>query len=108
MNVKRIFIVVFLLLILASAWAEEKSYEVTLTLTSEQLKSVKSGYGRSVAVKFTAAQLAAIREFVPEFNLTEMRLTSSLVGRGSKILLVIKVYEDPRGLIFEANPQPSP
>jgi hypothetical protein len=109
MNVVRNWAVVLLLVVLVlGAWAETKECKVTLTLTSEQIKAVKGGYGRNVAVKFTAAQLTAIRDVMPDFDLTEMTLTSSIIGRSNQILLVIKAYDDPRGRLFEANPQPSP
>ncbi|HUT98489.1 MAG TPA: hypothetical protein VM054_05355 [bacterium] len=106
--VRKWAVLLLLLTLVLGAWAEVKQYEVTLTLTSEQIKSVKGGYGRTVAVKFTAAQLTAIRDVLPEFDLTEMTLTSSLLGRSNQILLVIKAFDDPRGRLFEANPQPSP
>ncbi|HDR06159.1 MAG TPA: hypothetical protein ENN88_00840 [Candidatus Coatesbacteria bacterium] len=105
-----------LAVLLAAAWAEEKRYEVGLVLTGEQVKAVKAAEGRSVAVKFTAAQLAAIREVVPEFDLTEMQLKTSLIGRDNRIVLVVVEKEsrelggggDPRNPLFMANPQPSP
>jgi len=108
MNVSRYLIVVLLLLVVLVARAEEKRYEVTLDLTNEQVKAVKGGYGRNVVVKFTAAQLTAIKDVVSDFDLTEMTLTSAIIGRSGKILLVIQVLDDPRGRLFEANPQPSP
>jgi hypothetical protein len=108
MKVVRYCVVVLLLVIVLGAWAEEKRYEVTLNLTNEQVKAVKGGYGRNVVVKFTAAQLTAIKDVVSDFNLTEMTLTSAIIGRSGKILLVIQALDDPRGRLFEANPQPSP
>jgi hypothetical protein len=104
----RYWVALLLLLLVLGAWAEAKRYEVTLNLTNEQVKAVKGGYGRNVVVKFTTAQLTAIREVLPEFDLTEMTLTTAIIGRSSKILLVIQAFDDPRGQLFEANPQPSP
>ena len=109
MNVVRNCVVLLLLLVLViGAWGEVKRYEVTLTLTNAQVKAVKGGYGRDVVVKFNAAQLTAIQNVLPDFDLTEMTLTSSILGRSNKILLVIEAFDDPRGRLFEANPQPSP
>jgi|GEM_PF-6686737 len=108
MKVARYFIVVLLLVIVLGARAEEKRYEVTLDLTNEQVKAVKGGYGRDVTIEFTAAQIKVVQEVLPDFDLTEMTLTSSILGRSNEILLVIKVFDDPRGRLFEANPQPSP
>src|SRR4030042_5915063 len=105
----RHWIVALVLLVLVlGAWGEVNKYEVTLTLTNDQVKAVKGGYGRSVAVTFTAAQLTAIRDVLPEFDLTEMTLTSSILGRSNKILAALKAFDDTAGRIFEANPQPSP
>jgi hypothetical protein len=100
-------LLVFLVLVTA-VWAEEKQYKVAITLTEGQIKQVKGGYGRNVTVEFTAAQIRTIQEVLPRFDLTEFTLTSSHLGRGDEIMLVIDVFEDPRRLLFEANPQPSP
>jgi predicted nucleic acid-binding protein len=104
----KLSVLLMLVVLVVAAWAEERRYEVTITLTDNQIKQVKGGYGRDVTVEFTAAQIKAVQEVLPDFDLNEVTLTSSLLGRSKEILLVIKVFEDPRGRLFEANPQPSP
>ncbi len=110
----KLFALLMLLVLVAVAWAEERRCEVTITLTRAQAKTVNNARGRGIVVEFTEAQLKAIQEVVPKFNLTEMTLTTAQLQRGNLVFLeILELHvpddmEDPRLRLFEANPQPSP
>jgi hypothetical protein len=108
-------VMLFILVVLvAVAWAGEKSYMVTIYLTRAQANKVKNAHGRVVVVEFTEEQIKGIQELLPEFNLTEMKLTTTHLQRGNTVVLeVLELHapdgmDDPRARLFEANPQPSP
>jgi hypothetical protein len=100
-------LLIALTVLVAAAWAEERRYEVKITLTEDQVKQVRGGSGRDVTVEFTADQLKAVQNVLPEFDFTEVTLTSDLLGRSNQILLILRASDDLRGRI-SMDPQPSP
>jgi hypothetical protein len=107
---KRLFgrVMLFILVVLvAAAWAEERRYEVTITLTRAQLNAVNNARGRSVTVEFTADQIKTIQQVLPGFDLTDVKLTTAHLDRDNQVLLVLLAPDDVHGRI-SMDPQPSP
>jgi len=107
MNVSRYLAVVLLVLLVLGAWAEERRYEVTITLSNAQINAVNNAKGRGTVIEFTAAQLETIQKVLPRFDYSEVTLTTSNLSRDGKVLLVLLAPDDLHGRI-SMNPQPSP
>ncbi len=117
----RLVLVILLLLVVAASAEErryEERYEVTITLTDSQAKTVENAKGKDVVVELTNEQIKAISAAFmgPDLKAEPptwktLTLNTAQVHRGNTVLLellVIEGMDDPRELLFEANPQPSP
>jgi len=107
MKVAKFLIVAMLFVLVAVSWAEDRRYEVTLTLTNAQLNAVNNAKGRGAVVEFTTAQLETIQKLLPRFDYTEVTLTTANLSRDGKVILVLLAPDDLHGRI-SMNPQPSP
>jgi hypothetical protein len=107
MKVARYSMVVLLLLLVLGAWAEERRYEVTITLTTAQINAVNNARGRGAVIEFTATQLETIQKVLPRFDFTEVTLATSNLNRDGQVLLVLLAPDDLHGRI-KMDPQPSP
>ncbi len=110
-------VLVILLLLVVAALAEERRYEVTITLTDSQAKTVENAKGKDVVVELTNEQIKAISEGFKGFDLKAepptwktLTLNTSHLWRGNTVVLELHMpddMDDPRARI-SMDPQPSP